>query len=377
MTAGWRIAAICGAAMLAAGCASVTEGTQARTASVEVPLSLNTAQTSADGTWAVIPMGATGPNLFWQMFELSAAGTWSLQTPPDIATNGAIVLAPRKGTLVTGIRASLDLTFSPVTETADDGKTWTTLAPDSGLADVPDALAAAPDGHLMALGAGGQVSVLNPGGSSWTALTSQHALASEPGTRDCGLTALTAAAYTTSGTPLLAGTCSRAGVAGIFAYTAGTWHLTGPVPPPALTTERVQVLRLIRTGIGTEAALLEAGSGIFAAWSSDNGRHWSESAAFALGRTQPVSVSFGAGGGIVMALTGNHAETLASSGASWQSLPALPAGRSITLAETATGATDALAADGSTLTVWQHTAGSDHWVKTQAINVPIQYGSSS
>ena len=374
MTGSWRIAAICGAALLAAGCGSA----QARdTSASAVSLSLNTAQASADGTWAVIPMGTTGPNLFWQMFELSAAGTWSLETPPDIATNGAIILAPRQGTLVTGIRASIDLTFSPVTATANDGKTWTTLVPSSGLADVPDALAAAPDGQLMALGAGGQVSVLNPGGSSWTTLTSEHALASGSGTRDCGLTALTAVAYTSGGTPLVAGTCTRAGVAGIFAYTAGIWHLTDPVPPPSLTAQRVQILRLIRTSSGTEAALLEAGTSLFAAWSSDNGLHWSESAAFALGHAQPVSVSFGVGGAIVVALTGNRAETLSGSGASWQSLPALPTGRSITLAQTATSTTDALAADGSSLTVWQHTAGSDDWVKTQSIDVPIQYGSSS
>jgi hypothetical protein len=34
-------------------------------------------------------------------------------------------------------------------------------------------------------------------------------------------------------------------------------------------------------------------------------------------------------------------------------------------------------ADGSTLTVWRHTAGSAGWAKAQAITVPIQYGSSS
>jgi hypothetical protein len=374
MTAGWRMAAVCGAAVLAAGCGSVAAGTRALgTSAPAVSLSLNTAQTSSGGTWAVIPMGATGPNLFWQLFRLSAAGgSWSLQTPPDIATNGAIVLAPQQGSLVTGIRASLDLTFSPVTATADDGKTWTTLVPGSGLANVPDALAAAPDGHLLALGADDQVSVLTPGGSSWTTLISEHALAGLSGTRGCGLTGLTAVAYTASGTPLLGGNCDHSGVAGIFAYTGGAWHLTGPAFPG----QRIQVLGLTRTG-NTVTSLLEAGTSLVAAWSSDNGLHWTVSSVFGLGATQPVSVSFGADGAIAVALTGNRAETLAGAGASWQPLPALPAGRSITLALTASGTTDALAADGGTLTVWRHTTGSASWVKAQVISVPIQYGSSS
>jgi len=327
-------------------------------------------------------MGTTGPNLFWQLFRLPAetGGSWSLRTPPDIATNGAIVLAPRGAALVTGIRPSLDLTFSPVTATADDGRDWSTLSPDPGLANAADALAAAPDGHLMALGADGNVSVLNPGAPGWMTLTSQRALGTGSGTRGCGLTALTAAAYTSTGIPLLAGTCDHAGVAGIFSYTSGAWQLTGPPIPASLAGQRIQVIRLTRTG-STQTALLEAGTGdtasLLAAWSSGKDRHWTVSPAFSLGGTQPVSASLGASGAIAVALTGNRAEILAGRGAPWQALPALPAARAITLALTGSGTTDALAADGSTLTFWQHTTSSADWVKTQVISVPIQYGSSS
>jgi hypothetical protein len=376
MTVAGRIAAVCGVAALVAGCGTVSAGTAVRTdssAPSEASLTLNTAQTSSDGTWAVIPMGATGPNLFWELFRLPAAdGDWALQTPPDIATNGAIVLAPGKGTLVTAIRASLDLTFSPVTATDDGGANWTTLPPGANLANVPDALAAAPDGQLMALDSDGQVSTLNPGGSSWTTLTSEDALARESATSGCGITALTAVAYTSNGTPLLGATCTHAGIAGVFAYSGGAWHLTGP----ALAGQHVQVLRLTRTG-DTVTSVLEAGTSLFAAWSSDNGLHWTVSPAFGLGGAQPVSVSFGAAGALVVVLSSNRAETLASGATSWQSLPALPVGRSVTVAVLSAGTTDALAADGSTLTVWRHTAGSASWVKTQVISVPIQYGSSS
>jgi hypothetical protein len=372
--AAWRVAAVLGVVVLAAGCGSTVVQKQARAQTAapasEVSLSLNTAQTSSSATWAVIPMGATGPNLFWQLFRLSASGgTWSLQTPPDIATNGAIVLAQQAATLTAGIRPSLDLTFSPISVTANDGRAWTTLPPDSGLANVPDALAAAPDGSLLALDTDGKVSLLDPGGSSWTT----HAL----DLRGCDLIALTAVAYTSAGTPLLGASCGQAGVAGIFSYTTGTWHLTSLKVPASLAGERVQVLRLTRTG-STDTALLEAGTGsLFAAWSSDNARDWTVSPALSLRGAQPQSVSFGAGGAMAIALTGDRAESLAGIGASWQQLPALPAARAITLALPASGTTEALAADGGTLTVWRHTTGSAGWVKAQTITVPIQYGSSS
>ncbi len=376
MTAPGRMAALLGTAILAAGCGSATIRTQAQAtpATPAVALTLSTAETSADGTWATVPMGATGPNLFWQLFRLPATGgSWSLQTPPDIATNGALVLAPRQGTLVTGIRPSLDLTYSPVTVTTDDGQAWTTLPPDDGLANVPDALAAAPDGHLITLDTDQQISVLSPGGASWTTLTSQHALAA----RGCGLTELTAVAYTSSGTPLAGGACDQAGVAGVFAYTSGAWQLTGPGIPASLAGQRIRVIRLTRTG-STDTAVLEAGTGsVFAAWSSDNASHWTMSPVLKLGAAQPVSVSLGSEGAIAVALSSNRGQLLTGSGASWQPLPVLPLGRAVTLALTASGTTEALAADGSTLTVYKHTTGSASWVKTQVINVPIQYGSSS
>ena len=105
---------------------------------------------------------------------------WSLQTPPDIATNGAIVLAAPAAageTLVAGVRPSLDLGFSPITSTSDLGRHWTTSPPQSGLADVPDALAAAPDGHLLALGQDGGVTVTAGAAAPWTTVATERALA--------------------------------------------------------------------------------------------------------------------------------------------------------------------------------------------------------
>jgi hypothetical protein len=387
MTSSWRVAAALTLAILAAGCDSTQPGPpQAAQPAPLAQLSPATSLASAGGTWASVPMGGTGPNLFWQLFELpSADGRWSLQTPPAIATNGALILAApdRSGqdakALIVGIRPSLDLTYSPVMTTSNGGG-WGTIPPDPGLADVPDALAAAPDGHLIALDEDQRVGGTSSATADWTTLTSREAVAATPAGRQCTLTGLTAVAYTPAGAPLLGGACGKAGTVGIFAYSAGTWHLAGPSLPASLTGSRIQVLRLSRTG-DTDMALLEAGSGssatLIAAWTADNGRRWTLSPALRLGNSQPVSASFGGSGATAVVLSGNRGEILDGPDGSWRPLPALPPGRSITLALPAAHTVDALAADGSTLTVWRLGTGSAIWSKVQDISVPIQYGSSS
>ena len=367
-------------AVLAAGCASTSSRPQAAT-SPAIPLSLTTAVTGPGATWASVPMGAaSGANQFWQLFLLPAGSSrWSLQTPPDIATNGALLLAGQPGQgVIVGERPSLSLTFSAITTTRDGGRTWATLPPAAGLADVPDALAAAPDGHLIALSGNQQVTVIGPAGR-WATLTTGPALAATPAARSCALTGLTAAAYTPAGSPLLAGACSRPGVTGIFAFAGETWHLAGPALPASLAGQRIRVLRLSQAG-GQDVALLQVGTGaaasLLATWTSDGGQRWQLSASLGLDGADPVSASFGPGGATAVVLSANRGEILASPGASWHALPRLPAGHIITLAMPAVGITEALAASGTQLTVWQLTTGSPAWARTQAINVPIQYGSS-
>ena len=400
-----RAGVLAAGAVLAAGTGLAACGSSvshpaeaAPSAPVAAALSAMSAVPIANATWATVPMGAvTGPNEFWQLFRLPAGSSrWALETPPDIATNGAILLAGQGGSgaggaagragsgaataaLTAGVRPSLDLSFSPITSTADGGHSWATLPPESGLANQADALAAAPDGHLIALSQDHTADVFS-GNGSWTTLTSEHALAAAPAVRSCALTGLTAAAYTPSGTLLLAGTCGRPGTAGIFSDTGGRWHQAGPALPAALAGRAVQVVRLTRLGT-QDVALLEAGGppdvSLLAAWTSDGGQHWALSPVLRLGGSYAVSASFGGSGGVAVVLAGNRGATLAGPGNSWRQLPALPAGHAVTLALPAAGTIDALAADGGTLTAWQLRNGSATWSKTQTINVPIQYGSSS
>jgi hypothetical protein len=390
------------AALLAAGCSSAPRPAAAP-ARHPVSLPLATSLGAGNATWAVVPMGApAGPNLFWQLFVLTTpGGRWKLATPPDVATNGAIALATSPaehagGTpvaagsgqaLVTGIHPSLLLDFSPVTSTPDAARHWSADTPDRGLASVPDALGAAPgSAQLIALDRDGDVRLASTAHGAWTTLTSSGALAAAPPGRSCQLTALTAVAFDPSGAPVLAGACGRTGVAGIFAYRGGTWHAAGPSVPAALRGQRIQVLRLVRTG-SRLTALLQAGTGrsasVRVAWSA--GGSWSLSGALPVAAAPVLSSSFGSSGAAVVTLAGGRASLLSGPGGAWRSLPALPPGRSVTLALPPGGGVAALAADGSELTAWrlppsasgQSSGGPTRWVRVQQIKVPIQYGSSS
>jgi hypothetical protein len=380
------IALALAAAALLAGCGSAAPaapGPAAQAPPGGAPF-LATSQVTAAGTWAVAVMGgsAASHNNFWQLFVRPSGSTrWKLVTPPGVPDNGGLVVADAGGqSLITGFRPSQYLTYTPLTATSDGGQAWSPAGPlDAALADVPDALAAAPgSGHLLALTASGAVKLAAPGYTSWNTLASQHTLASTPAGRHCGLDSLTAAAFTPSGAPLLAGTCSRPGTAGILADLNGTWQAAAPAMPATLAHQTITVPRLTRTA-DRLAALLAAGTGpattLLAAWSADDGSHWTLSPPLRLNGAALASASFGPGGTAAIITTGGQGQMIASAGRQWQVLPALPPGTA-TLAPGPGGATDALAARGTTLTIWQLPPGGTGWTKTQVISVPIQFGSS-
>ena len=345
---------------------------------------LATSLVTPAGTWAVTVMGgsvATNDN-FWQLFARPAGSPrWTLVTPPGVADNGGLVLAGAGGSLITGFRPSQYLTYTPLTVTRNAGQAWSSAGPlDGALADVPDALATAPaTGNLLALITGGTAELAAPGYTTWTTLITQQSLAATPVGRRCGLQTLTAAAFTPAGIPLLGGTCSHPGTAGIFAGAGGTWHAAGPALPAALASQPVQVLRLTSTASST-IALLAAGTGpastLLAAWSADNGSHWVLSPPLRLNGATLNSASFGPSDTAAIVLTGSRGQTVTGPGAPWRTLPALPPGTA-TLAPGPAGAVDALTVDRTTMTVWQLPPGSPAWAKAQSINVPVQFGSSS
>jgi hypothetical protein len=376
------LACLLAVTVLSAGCGSGT-GRASSSATPAPSLSLATSLNTGSGTWAVAVMGgpAASHNNFWQLFVRPAVtGTWRLVTPPGVASNGGLVVAsPGTGPVVAGFRPTQDLSYSPLATTRDNGASWSPAILDAGLADVPDALAAAPDsGRLLALLTHDRAEISGPHGTGWTVLASQHALAGTAALTRCKPGSLTAAAFSPSGVPMLAASCTRPGTAGIFTYAGGTWHPAGPTMAAAYDHQNVTVLRLT-TVAGETMALLAAGSGtaarLLAARSADNGAHWILSPALPLNGARPTSASFGTGGTAAVTLTGNRADTLTAPAGSWRRLPPLPSGTA-TLAQGSAAGWEALAVHGAKLTVWQLAPGARAWATRQTIKVPIEFGSS-
>jgi hypothetical protein len=286
---------------------------------------------------------------------------------------------PRRGLGDGRVRPSQDLSFSPLAITHDNGAAWKPGLLDSALADVPDALAAAPrSGRLLALLANGGAELSRPGGTAWTRLATRQALAPSAAGGRCGLGRLTGAAFSPSGVPLLAGSCARPGTAGVFAYAGGTWHPAGPALPASYARQKVTVLRLT-TASGTTMALLAAGTGsaarLLAASSTGSGAHWALSQPLPLHGARLTCASFGPGGAVGIVLTGGHGEALTGTAAAWRPLPALPPG-TVTLAPGPAGLWDALAVHRTRLAGWRLAPGGATWAATQTINVPVGFGSS-
>ncbi len=396
-----RLAALLALAVTACGSKAAPPTAAAAGTGITSP-ALATSLAAPGGTgWAVVEMGgsAAQDNNFWELFSRAAGGSWKLATPPGVASNGGLIAAVTgAGSLLTAFRPSQDLTFSPLALTPDGGTHWSEgNLVGAGLADVPGALAET-HGRLLALTRRARSSTSANEGAAWTRLTTLRALSRTAAARACGLTSLTAAAWTPAGQPLVAGDCSRAGRTGILTLSGGAWRSAGPALPAALSGDRVSVIGLSADGQRT-TAVLAAGSGastvVIAAWSADGGTSWTQSPLLAAGRastgsdsasTSAPSVSFGADGSVSIVLpastTGGSSARRAGGavigwqGTSWQRLPPLPAGTA-TLAATPAGQPEALAVHGGTLTVWKlSTAGAQSWIVAQAIGVQIPYGSS-
>ncbi len=377
------VAAALAAVLAVAGCGSSTPGQHRRAAATATGVSLNAATGTASGTWATVVMGglAAREENFWQVFvRQPGAATWRLVTPPGTADNGGLVLSAGTGqAAVTAFRPSQLLSFTPLIATTDDGRAWSALGPlDAALANEPGALASQPGtGRMLAITTKGTVQQASASSDNWQRVTTAGALARTPAGRRCGLTVLTAAAYTPSGM-LLGGSCSKTGAVGLFSRAGGSWQATGPAWPAAISGQPVSVLRLAATG-SQVTAVLQAGHGrsasVLGAWLTSHGS-WLLSRPLPLNGAAVSSASLGPAGALAIATTTGGAAVIGSAGGSWQALPRLPAGTA-TVAVSAGGGVQALAVHRSTLQVFQPTAGRKSWAPVQKITVPIQYGSSN
>ena len=139
------------------------------------------------------------------------------------------------------------------------------------------------------------------------------------------------------------------------------------------------MLRLVSI-TGRLTALLQAGRGASAslvtAWRAADGR-WTCSSALPLSNSAVLATSFGSSGSVAAVLADGRSAVLAGPGSGWRHMPPLPAAPALTITQPPAGQPEVLSADGGRLTVWQLNSSDTHWNRTQRINVPIQYGSSS
>jgi hypothetical protein len=314
---------------------------------------------------------AAQENNFWQVFVRPAATAgWHQVTPLGVADNGGLVVTSSgSGSLVSAFRPSQLLTYTPLAASTDDGARWSPAGPlNAGLASAADALAAGPGSQLIALTSNGTKAELGQRlGTTWKRLATLSSLNATSAGKACEATGLTAAAFS-GGTPLLAASCGRPGVAGIFADTGGAWHAAGP----PVSGDTVDVLGLASSGTGL-VALLRATSGtsasIIAAWYS--GGRWTLSSPLRIGAGKLASTAIGPGGSVGVTWNGSKGATLAGPGAAWQTLPALPKWA----ATLALGShVEVIAADGQTFRDYQLASGG--WSLAQTLHVQIPYGSS-
>jgi hypothetical protein len=359
----------------APGAGGIASGTASMATSIATP----------GDDWAVVPMSSDPA--FWEVFERpSNSGTWQLVTPPGVADNGGLVASAGAATSLTiAVRPSQDLLFSPLAATANGGASWSTGGPiNAAVAASPGAFAA--DGsYLAALLSDGTIETSSDAGATWSTLAKPGAIAASPAAKGCGAVRVTSLSFgITSSEVLAGGTCGTSGTTAIFAHSNSTgWQRESlPVAGP-----------LVRLGGGTalvegKAGLTELAYGfgwyayapLAGATPQPASRGWDASAALPASGPVTASGTLPAGGSWVL-LSGGRAATIdgpspTTSAAKWTLLPAVPAQTTV-LAAGPAGAVDALAVSGTTLTVWQLAPKATTWSQVQAINVPIQTGSSS
>ncbi len=357
----------------------------------ESPSALATSVQTSAGIWATVPMGHLDQplNTFWQLFfRASGTSSWSNATSTlAVATNGGLIIASPDGQSVeVGIRPANRLTFSTLLTASPTQSSWTTGVLPAGLTADNSALAtdslSGSSAALLNDGDGLRAVSSARGLSTWRTLTTEAGLASSPAGRHCGLHSLTAVGY--HGThALIGGGCGHAGTVGIFSRSGDRWRLVGPTLPRQLDLGSVNVISLKQTseGISTILAVtsVKEGTSLLAAWAGSGGQ-WSVSGALRLSSSQrvlSVGPASGVGMFVVLSETGRseEADVVGGPDASWQLLPTLPGGTS-TLAFGPANAVDALAVNDTAFADFHLSPGSNHWVKGQAISVPIEFGSS-
>ena len=341
--------------------------------------------TTSTTTWATVVMGRNDGNfdLFWQLFSLDAAtGRFSLVTPPGVADNGGLMVAPDAGGsgALVGFGASQGLRFSPLAYSSDEGRAWSPGGLPDALLGAPSVVAIGGRGDALALAGGADPAVLDERGSltSWSVLTSRSRLSARPAGRDCTIGSLEAVALAPGGIPLVGTSCRQPDTPGVFVDSDRQWHLADIPVEARLAHDDFAVVRL-QPSAALLAAVHRRSTSLVAVWETRSGHPWVMSAPLELRRAGDLLAS-GTGPGteqfVLLASGGSlRAEVIAGPASAWHLLPQLPP-RTATIAITPAGQIDALAVNVTKLTVWRLLPVTRSWRRIEAITVPIVFGSS-
>lgn len=330
-----------------------------------------------DRTVASVAMGHlhNPANTFWQLLTQRGAGRWTLVTPPGVATNGGIAVSmPTEDDLVVAVLPSLLLRFTALARSSNGGRSWSSGIYGARIATLPDAIGGGPNGSSVAVTSGRAGAVVTSRGlSGWAELATRSSIAASAG--GCPLRSLTAVTVG-AGSVVVAGRCETA-VAPIAQRVASRWKLVGPTLGVAAN---VDVLRLVGTETGAVCIAIE-GSGssrtVLALSSSDGFATW-HVARRGLGAAQVTASAVAADGDVAVLVSprrgADEAYAITRPMGEWTRLPAPPHDVAL-LTVNGSGTVEALAVDGSVLTVYA--ARTHRWAPVQQLFVPIQYGSSS
>lgn len=350
--------------------------------SLEAPLSgsIGTESTS----WATVLMGRNDGHfdLFWQLFVWTpSTGRWSLTTPPGVADNGGLMVAPAANgtTGIVGFGASQNLTFSPLALTTDGAKSWHVGGLPTALVRAPTVLSIGGTTSALALVGDKDPEVLSQAGgpTSWKRIVTEDELRTTPAGRRCVLAGLESVSYDPAGNPVIGAACRAPGTPGVLVRKGTTWELAAIPVPASLANAAFGTVRL-DAGSALLTATPKSGTNIVAAW--DVFGKWSTSPPLRLPNSSDLLASGQGPGATQFVVVGKpdgprRAEVVTGPGAAWHALPPLPAGTATIALETS-GAVVALSVEVTKCTVWA-LGPRDAWEPVQTLRVPIAFGSSS
>jgi hypothetical protein len=296
-----------------AGCSAGSAGAPTRPPQPRpIPaIPLATGGSVVGASWATVQVSSGGTAARrWQLLVRDpVTGRWRVATPPSRFTDTGLAVAgqPVHG-LTVGFIPPVLSRLTPLAVSKKAGIHWRNSLLPAGLVREPDSLAMLTGGSVLAV-TGTDAEISMPGALGWRPLVTLAALASTAAGKHCGLTSLTSAGAGPDGLPMLAGTCRRPGVVGLFVHRKSGWHLTGPSLPASLSKRPVSVLGLASPGHGNSMLVgVATGHSVLAipATRSLSATTWSIYPQLSSTVTDLASATAGLNGTWAMSFDGNH-----------------------------------------------------------------------